>query len=108
MPVRTGLGGFDVLAETRDHAAAAFVDDVNAGQTPYRHGGRTDHTRHPGCVPAAPVGLASEQLVDAFLQIAKNFVQIRRGILLVAPAPRVLLSTARFIPSHVNTPVTIY
>ena len=49
--------------------------------------------------PAATTTLAAKEFIHPVAHLARQFIQVRRAII-ATTTPRVLVTTARFIPSH--------
>lgn len=107
-PMRTRHGGFDVASEAGDDPATPFLNDVDSGQCPEHYGCQYEpaDALEWGSAPTATAAAtaASKKTPDALLNAAQDFFQIGWRRLLVSPAPRVFLRTARFIPGHVFAP----
>ena len=89
VPARARLRGLGVLAEARDDAAAAFVDDVEAAREPddERRARRACRRRRsarpaPAAAPPSPpsrLALAAEELVHPAIDVAPDLVEIGRA-----------------------------
>ena len=86
VPSRARLSGLGIFAETRDHPAPAFVDDVEAAGEPYDEHQQNEEPnaaeRKARARRLADIALvrltATEQLVDPAVDVAPDLVQIGR------------------------------
>src|SRR5690606_3424939 len=114
-PLQTGRQGLRVLAELGHHGNLPFLDDDKAAGQPQadqdddddgHHLGRALGKLHTAAISraivaaakwAAALGLAPEEGTETIIEIAPDFVQVRRTIALVGPTRRfgaVIVATA--------------
>ncbi len=95
MPVRSRLRFLDKLAEAQHHAALARIDDIKAAREPHQDNqpdqdaGAAAELRESGAArrATAAAALAPEQRTDLLIEVAHQFVEVRRTLILAAAAP---------------------